>query len=200
MDKVPASRGLGAAGSPFRVGRDFDRALGRRVRDFERAVDGEGSVGSDAGGAEDGVAGEVVLSVVMLLLSDQALGFRLLDGRRRHLVGVVAVADLTLQAEPVERSPASPSTVVAAGIDLARSSRRCLAISMVLFAVGRVFNMRHEPFEFVVVFRHRLCTDLVIQFSPLQLHVDSTFAADRTLVRDSHEIFVTFAVHVVSAR
>lgn len=68
--EVPAARGLGAAGSPFWVGRrDFDGDLGWRVWDFQCAVDGEVSVWSDAGGAEDGVAGEIVLAVMMLLLS-----------------------------------------------------------------------------------------------------------------------------------
>jgi hypothetical protein len=152
------------------------------------SIDGEDvSVGVDARVAQDGVAGEVVLAVDLLLLAQDALGFGLDAGGRRELAGVVAVAALAFQAQPVEGRPGAARAVVAADPDVA-GAREAGGVGVGEgggAGVGRVAVVGgEEAVEVFVAFGHGLRADFVVEFPPLQFHVDGAFAADGTFVRD----------------
>lgn len=140
-----------------------------------------------------------------LLLPNQALSFGFVARGRRHLVGVVAVAVLTFDAEPVERRPRAAAAVVAADIDSAWAAgaegRAAIWVLLCFGFVGLLANnVGKKVSKLLFIVRHGLRANLVVQFPPLQLHVHGAFATKRTLVRDAHEFLVAFAMHVMSAR
>ena len=139
---------------------------------------------------------------VYLLLPDEACGVAFVASSWSHLVGVVAITDAAFEAKPMKGSPTATATIVAPNPDYLRSTRmkRWTLNSLTVACFVQVrFGRRQYVVQLFVIVWHRLHLDFIIQLSPLQLHVHRTLATDRTLVCDSHELFIAFTVHVVAA-
>lgn len=132
-----------------------------------------------------------------LLLADQTLGFCFVADGRCHLGCIIAVTIMTFQAQPMESSPTAASTVIATDPDSPRPP--CSGTRVTVTALTSN-ELRQESLQILIILRHWLCCNFVVQFPPLQLHVDGTLTTHWTLIRHCHQVLVAFAVHVVAAR